>query len=707
MHSKPLDIANPAFLIDAFTLDIIEENALYKSTFLSKSPMEQKQLIEAVVLHLKGLNSISFHYSIPIQTGHIDLMVWAQCNITGDSVLVVLDYQSSECMQPFDYYMIADISPSGIATVGVQDNYYRINYINRAFIKLLGYDIDEKTALVGHDFWNCIAAEDLLHIEQYRAKRNYGQNFTITATMIRKDGATIIVDLNGLFIHHSNEIQELIITVSPYLVTSKVQNRSIPVSTSVDPHFMSFRYDFFSETISFSGGFLKRITGKMCIAYSIEDVYNNKTALKLDKQKIVQAIEKIKKGKKLKYTFRAIAKGNTSYWVKVEYDFAQDIEGKNTAVVGRVYDISEQQAAKEFYDKAISLWHSNHDDCASAITVDVTAQLVVDGFSQSTPLIKIKSMSLQQYLEAVSSYLLKKTDQTWLNQQMSTKRLIALAQTQKNQFAHDFEVSYKAEHLWLRLNVTLLKNPKNDHVMALLKWTNINSMIIHKQIQQLLLAKKFDFICLIFAKTDSFSMVMNEEKTKILPLSVVNGYEAFLKDIIRQYSLPEDAQHLRICFSLKNLTNQLSINDTYSFIGHGLYPDGSPTVKYHTFQYLDAKQQIILYTREDITNQAEELSFRSSSSVHRISFRDILYVESFGKKSKVITNIGEFTANEMISSLQARLPGRKFTRCHRCYIVRNTAIKQIIQNYAVLTNGSRVPISRQNVSLLCEQVVCN
>lgn len=118
-------------------------------------------------------------------------------------------------------------------------------------------------------------------------------------------------------------------------------------------------------------------------------------------------------------------------------------------------------------------------------------------------------MPLQQYLEAVSPYLLKKTDQTWLNQQMSAKRLITLAQTQKNQFSHDFEVSYKSEHLWLRLNVTLLKNPKNDHVMALLKWTNINSMIIHKQIQQILLAKKFDFICLIFAKTDSFSMVMN------------------------------------------------------------------------------------------------------------------------------------------------------------------------------------------------------
>ena len=225
MHSNPLDIANPAFLIDAFTLDIIEENSLYKSTFLSKSPMEQKQLIEAVVLHLKGLNSISFHYSIPIQTGHIDLMVWAQCNITGDSVLVILDYQSSECLQPFDFYMIADISPTGIASVGVQDNYYRINYINRAFIELLGYDIDEKNALLGHDFWNCIAAEDLLHIEQYRTERNCGQNFTITATMIRKDGATIIVDLNGRFIHHLNEIHELIITVSPHLFTSKVQKK--------------------------------------------------------------------------------------------------------------------------------------------------------------------------------------------------------------------------------------------------------------------------------------------------------------------------------------------------------------------------------------------------------------------------------------------------------------------------------------------------
>ena len=229
MHSNPLDIANPAFLIDAFTLDIIEENSLYKSTFLSKSPMEQKQLIEAIVLHLKGLNSISFYYSVPIQTGHIDLMVWAQCNITGDSILVVLDYQSSECLQPFDYYMLAQISPTGIASICVQDNHYQINYTNQAFIKLLGYDIDEKNALLGHDFWNCIAAEDLLHIEQYRTERNCGQNFTITATMIRKDGATIIVDLNGRFIHHLNEIYELIITVSPHLFTSKVQKSSIPV----------------------------------------------------------------------------------------------------------------------------------------------------------------------------------------------------------------------------------------------------------------------------------------------------------------------------------------------------------------------------------------------------------------------------------------------------------------------------------------------
>lgn len=698
-----LNISTPAFLLDTNTHQIIEKNSLYTSTFLSKSALEQKKLIGAVVSRLEDLNSMSFHYNLPVEDGYIDSRVWAQYNKAKDSILVILDYKSNEFLQPIDYYMISDFAPAGVAYIHIEEDHYRLIYNNRSFTELLGYPEDEKSALIGHNFLDCIAKEDLLHIDQYRIIKNDNQPFSITATLIGKVGSNITVNLSGRFIHYSKQVQELTIIVSPHAIAQTSHQNSLSEFASDNPYFMVFRYDFVTESISFLGGFLKRITGRMCITYSIEDIYMNKTTLQFDSSQVIKAIEAAKRGKKLQHIFKIIGKGNTIYWVKVEYDFIQDAESKNIATVGRVYDISEEQAAKEFYDKAIALWHTNHDDCESAITINVTEQVVVDGFSNLIPQSKLHAMSLQEYLDAVCPYILNKANRSLLRQQMTPKKLIASAKNQNHHFSHDFEVSYKDEHLWLRLNVTLLKNPKTDHVMALLKWTNISTIVIYKQIHQFLLSKKFDFICLVFAKTDSFSMVMNAETTKILPMSIVNGYEAFLQDIIHKYSLPEDANHLQFCFSLKNLKNQLSINSTYSFIGHGLYPDGSPTVKYHTFQYLDPKRQIMLYTREDITNQAEVLSFKINSNIHRIPFKDILYVESFGKKSKVTTYTEEFEVNEMLSNLQARLPGRKFMRCHRCYIVRNAAIKQIIQNYAVLLNGSKIPISRKYISFLSEQ----
>lgn len=284
-----------------------------------------------------------------------------------------------------------------------------------------------------------------------------------------------------------------------------------------------------------------------------------------------------------------------------------------------------------------------------------------------------------------------------------SKKVTFSSKRKNNHLSFDFEINQSTEHHWVRLNVTLLKNPKTDHVIALLKWTNINNTKLYQRINQILLAKRFDFICLVFAKTDSYSMILNAENTNILPMSVVNGYEACVQNVIQQYALPEDLNHLKFCFRLRNLKNQLSISPSYSFIGHGLYPDDSPTVKYHTFQYLDPKQQIILYTREDITNESAVLSFKSGLKIHSIPFNEILHIESFGKKSKVVTLTESFEVNEMISNIQARLPGRKFTRCHRCYIVRNEAIKEIGKNCAILINGSVIPISRKQLAFLCEQ----
>ena len=154
------------------------------------------------------------------------------------------------------------------------------------------------------------------------------------------------------------------------------------------------------------------------------------------------------------------------------------------------------------------------------------------------------------------------------------------------------------------------------------------------------------------------------------------------------------------CFRIRNLEEQLAQSDSYTFIALGCYSDGSPAKKLNTFTYMDAPKKVVLYTQKDITSSDKILSVKSGKALQRIPFSEILYVESHGRKSNIFTTSGTYEGNEMLTSIQNRLPGREFFRCHRCYIVRVDAIERIEQNSAVLLDGSTVAISRKNIAML-------
>lgn len=430
------------------------------------------------MFYLNDLESISFRYKLPTQSGDADSVVWAQ--YTDESkrrVIVLLDYKACECLLPIDYYIISDLTPTGVAYLHIEEDNYRIIYSNNYFIDLLGFDADEKSVLIGHDLLTCLSKEDLLHIDQYRLANKHNDSFAITANMIRKDGSYIQVNLLGRFISPAKKGDALIISISPSILTGTSPNSGIFKPVSDNSQSLIFRYDFASEFISFCGGLVKKIAGKNYLTCHMDTLYANEHTLKFDAQQIRKVIANAKKGKKADHIFKGVGKGNLIYWLKVEYDFVQDIEGRNIGLVGRIHDVSEQHEATEFYDKAISLWHMKYDECESAITINVTEQSIVDGFSDLIPREKLRTMSLSEYLDAICPCILNKSERMRFRQQMNPKRLFAAAKEKSNHLSFDFEISYKEAHHWVRLNITLLKNPKTDHLMALLKCTNINDII--------------------------------------------------------------------------------------------------------------------------------------------------------------------------------------------------------------------------------------
>lgn len=77
----------------------------------------------------------------------------------------------------------------------------------------------------------------------------------------------------------------------------------------------------------------------------------------------------------------------------------------------------------------------------------------------------------------------------------------------------------------------------------------------------------------------------------------------------------------------------------------------------------------------------------------KISFEDILYVESLSDYLKFHCNDKIYTVREKISAIEEKLPSEKFMRIHRSFIVAFAHIESYTNEQMVI-NGNSIPISR-------------
>ena len=75
----------------------------------------------------------------------------------------------------------------------------------------------------------------------------------------------------------------------------------------------------------------------------------------------------------------------------------------------------------------------------------------------------------------------------------------------------------------------------------------------------------------------------------------------------------------------------------------------------------------------------------------------LLYIESFDKMQRVVTTDGAYDVYSSMQYFETELSGRNFYRIHRGYLVNMSAVICICKQEAVMSNGTRLPISRFKV----------
>ena len=108
-------------------------------------------------------------------------------------------------------------------------------------------------------------------------------------------------------------------------------------------------------------------------------------------------------------------------------------------------------------------------------------------------------------------------------------------------------------------------------------------------------------------------------------------------------------------------------------------------------RFLQAVQKVSV---SEIAENSNDFMFvRSDRKMVKIDFNAILYIESLSDYLKIFTKEKTIVIRETISSLEEKLPSKKFIRIHRSFIVAFKGISSYTNEF-IEVNQKALPISR-------------
>lgn len=92
--------------------------------------------------------------------------------------------------------------------------------------------------------------------------------------------------------------------------------------------------------------------------------------------------------------------------------------------------------------------------------------------------------------------------------------------------------------------------------------------------------------------------------------------------------------------------------------------------------------------------RTEYLSFQVADKFYKVNYDDIIYLESMGRDTYVVTKTESITVHAKFSDMENKLPSDRFCRCHRSYIINMSEVKDIARYRFLTKGGVEIPISQ-------------
>ena len=94
------------------------------------------------------------------------------------------------------------------------------------------------------------------------------------------------------------------------------------------------------------------------------------------------------------------------------------------------------------------------------------------------------------------------------------------------------------------------------------------------------------------------------------------------------------------------------------------------------------------------SKKKEYLSFQVADRFYKVNLDDIVYLESMGRDTYVVTKTETICVHAKFSDMEQQVPADRFVRCHRSYIINLSEVKDIARYRFLTKNGIEIPISQ-------------
>jgi len=105
-------------------------------------------------------------------------------------------------------------------------------------------------------------------------------------------------------------------------------------------------------------------------------------------------------------------------------------------------------------------------------------------------------------------------------------------------------------------------------------------------------------------------------------------------------------------------------------------------------------REAILEAYSNSEKKKDYLSFQVADRFYKINLDDIIYLESMGRDTHVVTKTETICVHSKFSDMEKQVPSNRFIRCHRSYIINLSEVKDIARYRFLTKGGIEIPISQ-------------